>query len=302
MTSASSQPLVSVHMPVLNGEPTIETALASLFVQSHENWEAIVVNDGSTDSTRAILESFQDARIRVINLPANRGRAYARQVALNHSVGEFIAYLDSDDLYHPKKLERQIAYFSRYPDLKYCGCGFGSLDREGALRRVRSKKSLSPRTFRFGEPFPFAPVASMLKADIAKRTQYNPSLLFGEDIDYLRRALNGCSYGAIPEVLYFYSEHESVTKKKILMTYLYELKASWRYLPNHTFYAFRSLIATSLKLIALLAAYPVASLERIIDSRGKEPSTLDIANLEQTKATIYSWLKDLPVEKHQPGR
>jgi glycosyltransferase involved in cell wall biosynthesis len=275
MRNADPKPLVSVHMPAHNGEKTIRTALMSLFAQSHDNWEAIVVDDGSRDRTREVVESFQDPRIKLICLPSNQGRAYARQVALDESSGDFVAYLDCDDFYHPEKLERQLDYFKNNPDSHYCGCGFGSLDVDGSLRRVRSKRSIGSRTFKIGDPFPFAPVASMMRIRAAQSASYKTHMRLGEDIDYFLRALNGMRYGAISDVLYFYGEYESVTLKKILATYVYVLKAAPSYANLDLLYATALIPKTIAKIAVMSTAGLVTPIDRLIDRRGQEPCVLD---------------------------
>lgn len=102
-------PLVSVVLPVYNGEPFIASTLESALGQTYRNLEVIVVDDGSRDRTRAIVEAraADDPRIRVIS-QANRGLAATRNRALEHARGEFVAPLDADDLWDPTKIERQV--------------------------------------------------------------------------------------------------------------------------------------------------------------------------------------------------
>ena len=282
MTSEKRQPLVSVHMPVFNGEETIEKALRSLRLQTHENWEAVIVNDGSKDRTREIVQSVNDARFRLIDLPENRGRAYARQVALENSTGDFIAYLDCDDFYHPAKLERQLDYFYSFPEVSYCGCGFGSLDLDGSLRRVRGKKSIEPLTFRFGDVFPFAPAVSMIRTDVAEACSYNTKMRLGEDTDYFSRALRGEKYGAISDVLYFYREYGSITLKKILSSYCYQLFLVPSYFTISKKYSMKIAAESISKLIVMSVLGLVVPIDRIIDKRGQQPVESDVQFLKET--------------------
>lgn len=102
-----SRPTVSVVMPVYNGEQYLIEALDSVFQQSFQSFELIVVDDGSTDATLAILESYGD-RLTVIR-QKNGGHAAARNVALKVAQGNWIAMIDADDLWHATKLEEQLA-------------------------------------------------------------------------------------------------------------------------------------------------------------------------------------------------
>jgi glycosyltransferase involved in cell wall biosynthesis len=108
------QPLTSVVIPAYNAEPFIERTLRSALRQTHTNLEVIVVDDGSTDKTRAIAEAVatEDDRVRIISVP-NGGVAKARNIGIAGAKGEFVAFLDADDLWHPTKIELQVAALSR---------------------------------------------------------------------------------------------------------------------------------------------------------------------------------------------
>lgn len=106
---SSEHPLVSVILPVFNGAEFVGCALESVMLQTYPNLEIVVVNDGSTDGTQAVLEAHaaRDRRIRIIQ-QANAGVARARNRAIAESTGEFIAPIDADDLWIPQKIARQV--------------------------------------------------------------------------------------------------------------------------------------------------------------------------------------------------
>ncbi len=100
--------LVSVVIPTFNRERTILASIYSVLSQTHDNIEIIVVDDNSTDSTKDIINSIRDTRIRYIRLPENNGASYARNIGVSKSTGQFIAFQDSDDIWLPNKLEVQL--------------------------------------------------------------------------------------------------------------------------------------------------------------------------------------------------
>src|SRR5262245_38190413 len=108
---AINRPLISVVIPVYNRARIIARALKSVQEQTHQNWEAIVVDDGSTDDTVEIVTDLAqlDNRIRVIRQDKNRGAQAARNVGIRAARGEWVAFLDSDDLYLPNSLEVRLA-------------------------------------------------------------------------------------------------------------------------------------------------------------------------------------------------
>lgn len=108
----SNFPRVSVVMPAYNSSKTIGIAIESLLGQTFINWELLIINDGSTDSTLDVIAKFNDIRIRVVT-QNNQGVAEARNVGLRLSRGEYIAFLDSDDLWLPEKLQAQLSIFTK---------------------------------------------------------------------------------------------------------------------------------------------------------------------------------------------
>lgn len=102
--------LVSIIMPSWNTGKFIEESIKSVLNQTYKNWELIIVDDCSTDNTDEIVASFNDERIRFFMNDKNSGAALTRNRAILEAKGEWIAFLDSDDLWMPKKLEKQIAF------------------------------------------------------------------------------------------------------------------------------------------------------------------------------------------------
>ncbi len=102
-------PLVSIIMNVRNGATTLREAIASVLAQNWQDWELIVWDDCSTDGSASIVAEYHDARIRCLLSPEDKPLGQARSDALQHAQGEWIAFLDQDDIWLPRKLEKQIA-------------------------------------------------------------------------------------------------------------------------------------------------------------------------------------------------
>lgn len=111
-------PLISCIVPVYNGERYLREALDSIFAQAYPNLEVIVVDDGSTDGTEKVVAAYGE-RIHALR-QSNRGPAAARNLGLGAAKGEFVVFLDADDLWHPEKLMRQMACFRNRPELDIC--------------------------------------------------------------------------------------------------------------------------------------------------------------------------------------
>lgn len=110
--------LVSIIMPSYNTAKFIEETLDSVLAQTYTNWELIIVDDCSTDDSDAVVAKYQDPRIRYLKNEHNSGAAVSRNRALREAKGRWIAFLDSDDLWTPEKLEEQIRFMTEK------GCAF----------------------------------------------------------------------------------------------------------------------------------------------------------------------------------
>jgi len=115
--NAAGQPLVSVIIPTFNRAWCLMEAIDSVLAQTYQNYEVIVVDDGSTDNTNELLSQCQD--ISVIK-QSNQGVSSARNRGVTSSKGELIAFLDSDDLWLPEKLAAQVAFFRAHQDATIC--------------------------------------------------------------------------------------------------------------------------------------------------------------------------------------
>lgn len=104
--------LVSIIMPSWNTEKFIGKSIQSVINQTYQNWELLIVDDCSTDKTDEIVASFNDERIRYFKNEKNSGAALTRNRAMREAQGEWIAFLDSDDLWMPEKLEKQIQFMT----------------------------------------------------------------------------------------------------------------------------------------------------------------------------------------------
>lgn len=122
--------MISVVIPLYNKEAHIAKTLDSVLNQTYQNFEIIVVDDGSTDNSSLIAKSFADSRIRIISQP-NGGVSAARNRGTSEAIGEYIAFLDADDLWLPSYLETQIKLLAKYPNCDVFATNYIFRDSEG---------------------------------------------------------------------------------------------------------------------------------------------------------------------------
>jgi glycosyltransferase involved in cell wall biosynthesis len=196
-------PTVSCIVPVFNGERYLREALDSILAQSHQALDVLVVDDGSTDASAAVAKSYGD-RIRYLFQP-NAGPAAARNLGLEAARGEFVAFLDADDLWHPEKLTLQLARFAARPELDYCVTHVQNFwvpelkeEEEQFQGHARSR------------PMPGYVTSTVLArlALFGTVGRFNPELPHADDTDWFLRAdSKGAIKELLPEVLLFRRMH-----------------------------------------------------------------------------------------------
>jgi len=207
------QPLISVIMPVYNGEKFIRETIDSILNQTYQNFELIIVNDGSVDSTQQIIYGYEDKRIRLLNLTSNQGVANARNMGVDFSKGEFIAFIDSDDLYDLNKLQTQLDFLTCNPSVDVCSGYFVVLENE---RKILIKNPLTDQAIK--EHFFTGNCISqpnvMGKAEVFKKFRYDSTLLVSEDYDlWTRMATSGIVFANLPISLMKYRMHPAQISK-----------------------------------------------------------------------------------------
>lgn len=140
------KPLVSVIMPAYNASAFIAESIRSVQQQTNPNWELVVIDDASVDNTPEIVEFLkaEDERIKLHRLPANQGAGFARNIGIKAATGEFICFLDADDLWKPHKLEAQLKLMQEQ-QVDVCYSSYELINEEGRSlgKKIRALKYLS---------------------------------------------------------------------------------------------------------------------------------------------------------------
>lgn len=192
-------------MSVHNGEKTIREAIRSILWQTCTDWELVLVNDASTDSTARILRQFHDPRIRVLDEPQRKGLA----VRLNHCVtlarGRYVARMDADDIAYPERFERQVQFLKAHPDIDLLGHGAVLFTGEGQVLGVYPSACTHEEICRrpwWG--FPLAHPTWMGKQSWFAQYRYDDGLTKGQDQDLLLRSYRTSRFAALPDLLLGY--------------------------------------------------------------------------------------------------
>jgi glycosyltransferase involved in cell wall biosynthesis len=288
----SVQPLISIAIPCHNTASLLGWALASVVAQSYEEWECIIVDDGSDDHPDRVVAAFDEARFRLIVLDSNVGRAGARQVALDAAKGSFLAKLDADDWYYPQKLSRQVDAMQRNPDAALVSAGIAIEDELHRLIGVRARgsgdcnHSSAPLTRLTSPPVAHAP--SLFRMDVARRYRYNQCLARSEDADYLIRILMDNRYCILNDVLYAYREYRSSSQRDTLEAYQSRMKMFWIARRTDPMAAGNGVARAALKWMLYRVAFMTGQSQALVARRSAAPSEEDIRTFEQAKSTVAS--------------
>lgn len=127
------KPLISVILPVYNGEKYICKALDSILYQTYQHFELIVIDDSSTDATPLIIKDYQknNSKIQVIYLKQNKGLTACLNLGIQAAHGQYIARMDADDICLPKRFEKQVRFLENHPDVAALGAAFRLIDASG---------------------------------------------------------------------------------------------------------------------------------------------------------------------------
>jgi glycosyltransferase involved in cell wall biosynthesis len=216
-TVATRQPLVSVIMSMRNSATTVGAAVRSVQLQTLQDWELIVIDDGSSDQSSSIVCAFDDSRIQLVREASSAGLAPRLNQAVALSRGDFIARMDADDICFPQRLARQVAQLQQDPRLDVLGCGAVVFANDasllGELPVGLTHEAITAQPFR-GFPFPHPTWCG--RAAWFRNNPYDPKLMKAEDQDLLLRTFKNSKFGALETVLLGYRQNRIELTKLLL--------------------------------------------------------------------------------------
>jgi glycosyltransferase involved in cell wall biosynthesis len=204
--SSNPSPLISVIIPAYNAENTIAIAIESILQQSFQDFECILIDDGSTDATRSIINSFaiKDQRIVSVFNEENMGVSNSLNKGLNISRGKFIARLDADDISLPDRLEKQIAYFSTHTNVDLLGGRYIAIDEYGQELFISPPFFESDFLIRWRMLFCNSFITSTVmirKSVVQKIGGFNTNKLYSQDYDMWIQVIQTGKVANLPDVL-----------------------------------------------------------------------------------------------------
>lgn len=189
---AGRQGKVSVIMSVYNGIPYLQAAVKSILKQTYKNFDFIIVDDASTDSSLAYLMSLKDKRVKIIKNKKNQGLATSLNKALKVTSGDYIARMDADDISLPNRFEEQIKFLIKHPQIDLCGTWVDLINEKGEIigeKKYPSKDSRIKKALWWYQPI-IHPTLMAKTVFFKKLKGYNPEFDMAEDYELMIRAKN----------------------------------------------------------------------------------------------------------------
>ncbi|WP_180102820.1 glycosyltransferase family 2 protein [Acinetobacter sp. YH12126] len=267
---------VSIGIPFYNAELFLADAIKSVIQQSFQDWELILVNDGSTDQSLSIAQEFakKDHRIRVISDGKNKKLPTRLNQIIQESQYEYIARMDADDLMHPDRLKIQLDFLEKNKEFDLVSTGVVSINDKNQVRGIRRLREIYTDFSEVKRHYPIVHASILAKRDWYLRNKYDQSLPRTEDFELWCRAIskNDLKLAVLPEALYYYREEGLVTAEKLKRSYKDGLNVYKKYCKKPKL---KILISSRIKFYAVDLLDYVGLLQKIIRLRNKEPISLD---------------------------
>lgn len=219
-------PLVSIIMNCHNGEKYLEQSVNSVIAQSYQNWELIFWDNVSKDSSKKIIDKFSDNRIRYFKAKSFKKLYESRNLAIQKANGKFITFLDTDDMWQTKKIEKQVNFFLQNKDFEIIYSNYHILDERKNKKFIKyQNKQYSGMIFKnLLKNYTVGIGTVCLNRDIFKNYTFNNNFDIIGDFDFFLRLSEKKKIGYIHDSLIIYRLHESNLSKKKLSLHANEIK------------------------------------------------------------------------------
>ena len=223
---------VSVIMAVHNNAQHLAAAIESILAQTYADWEFIIVDDASTDGSTAILEAFNDPRIKRLSNPENVGLTISLNRGIRAAHGEYIARMDADDLSLPARFEKQVAFLDDHPNFGILGTSYQRIDRNGDPVGIYNSKERSSHFVRWSLHFRNVICHSsvMMRRSVLDAVGlYDETCRYSQDYELWLRASQATEIKNLAECLHIWREGEgqvSQTKGAEQMAVFYKAQGA----------------------------------------------------------------------------
>lgn len=218
MSAPPRRPRVTAVIPVRDRAGLVGRAIDSALAQTETSLEVVVVDDGSQDATPAVLSGYGERIVAVRRPP--EGRSAARNAGIERARGELIAFLDSDDAWHPDKIERQLAFHDAHPEVAMSAHGLEKIHPDGRVEPEAPRgdtESLRESFLAIADHFAFVPSAVMVRTEVARAVGgFDPEFDGTEDLDFALKVARDHPVAVFADCLTRYHLHDGQTGRRRL--------------------------------------------------------------------------------------
>lgn len=209
-----NEPRVTIGLPISNQLDTFEDAIRSVFAQTYESWELVVMLDGSPQEIVDRVQAIDDVRVRVEVRTENRGLAFRLNEITHLARGEFVARMDADDLMHRSRIEAQVRYFDEFPETDALGTHATLIDEHGAIRGALSEPALPSNPAGYLQSHALTHPTVMFRTGWARLNPYDSNFFRAEDKELWARTCRSAQFAKLGERLFFYRVNSDPDVKK----------------------------------------------------------------------------------------
>ena len=280
--------MVTIGMPIRNCEATLAQTIRSLQLQTFRDWNLIMIDDGSTDRTVEVAGRFSDERITILVDGMHRGLPARLNQIISLTNSPYFARMDADDIAYPQRLERQIQYLEKHPEIDLIGCSMVVFGHEGRILGKRTVPNNHADICKFPHSGIYIGHPTFVgKLGWFRRFQYRESAIRCEDQDLLLRSYRFSQFGNIPEILLGYRE-ETINLRKILTSRWYVGIAVAREFCERREYgiAIWALLVQASKAAVDLIAVTSGLQHRLLRHRARRTSSSERSDWEEVWETV----------------
>jgi len=281
----NNHPLISIAIPVYNCEKYISFAINSVINQTYQNWELIIIDDGSTDNTLSIIKGYTSSKIRVYSDGENKGLIYRLNESVRVSSGEYYARMDADDVMHPLRLEKELSFLCSHPDIDVVGSSYCSIDSENnIIHKVKINGLIRREDIRFLHP------SVMAKTSWFKKNPYSSLYIRMEDYElWLRTSARNKLYSMADSLMY-YREFGVPTLTKYIQSQkgIIKLHLKYKSYGLNISTALKKILSSFLKIIVAILLCSLNLQKLLIKLRKVHPAKIDSKDIEFFRIAIKS--------------
>lgn len=220
--------MITIGVPFYNADKFLEYTILSMLSQTYKNWELILVDDGSSDSSLKIANYYaqKNSRIRVISDGENKKLPARLNQLISESKGDYIARMDADDIMHPERLEKQIGFLQKNQQYDLVSSGLISINNQNEVKGFRCVSQLYDEFSSPNLSYPIVHPSVMARKSWYERNQYSLAYPRAEDFELWTRAIKSKDFkmAVLPDLLLYYREEGNLSIDKIINSYKDTLK------------------------------------------------------------------------------